>query len=575
MRKALGIIVFVLCTLPLQAQLAVLNNKGALIHANPSAIIKVKGSMLNDVNSTFTNHGTTTIDSTYINNELTEGNGIYRVGKNWENNKNFVADTSQVILDGDNQLITGDSVSHFYTLELQNTGIKRQTIDAYATKMLKLNDRELATDSFFMTVTNPLTNSISRTTGFVSSLSIGRLVRHTNSTGVYLYPTGSSLIVNRYRPVEIKPTNIIDTYYGVRLANNDPTMNGYDVNDKDSAVCQVNPMYYHKINRTVGTVNADITIYYDPIADGNWDAMAYWDSLGTPQWEDVGVVTNGVLAPLNFNTHVAWSQWQNEQYALSKKRPLIPVILGDSTVCGGYTTLFQALTTQSNTNFVWNVTNGGTVIDSTTNPVSILWGSGNTNDTLQVIQIATNGCASFPATQFIQVSPQPIAAFGATPIVALGSIPIVFTDSSVNAAYWSWNFGDGATDNATNPQHIYNGEGTYTTTLIVQTAEGCFDTATVSITIIEGLNIPNVFTPNGDGSNDVFEISGTNFKNFDAIIFDRWGVPVFESSAAQISWNGKTQTGAWATDGTYFLVLKITMLNGSVINYSNFLNLFY
>jgi gliding motility-associated-like protein len=562
-------------SLGLQAQLAVLNNKGALIHANPGAIVKVKGSMLNDANANFTNHGVTTIDSTYTNNALTQGNGIYRVGKHWENNYVFVCDTSQVILIGDQQLITGDSITHFYTLELQNTGIKRQTIDAFANKKLKLNDRELATDSFYMTVTNPFTNAITRTTGFVSSVGNGRLARHTNSTGVYLFPTGSSLLVTRYRPVDIRPFNNNSNYYAVRLANNDPSLQGFDVNAKDSAVCQINPLFYHEMNRTAGTDNADITIYYDPLTDGNWDALAYWDAGGGLQWEDMGTVTNGTLLPFNFNTKNTWNQWQYQEYALSKKRPPIPFITGDSMVCGGYTTTFQGITTVTNTSFVWGITPGGTLSDTTGSPVSVTWGSGNTNDTLQLIQVAANGCASYPAYQYIQVSPQPVAAFNATPLVALGSIPIVFTDSSQYAAYWYWNFGDGGTDNNTNTQHIYNAGGTYPVSLIIQTAEGCFDTAYASITIIEGLHIPNVLTPNGDGSNDVFEISGTNFKNFEAIIFDRWGMPVFESSAAQISWNGITLTGSMATEGTYFLVLKITMLNGEVVNYSNFLTLFY
>jgi gliding motility-associated-like protein len=311
------------------------------------------------------------------------------------------------------------------------------------------------------------------------------------------------------------------------------------------------------------------------LLDGVWDAIAYWNQLGDQQWIDIGTVSNGTLAPFNFNTRNNWNQWQFVNFALSKKRPPIPDILGDSIVCGGYTTLYEGITDQTNSGFIWTLTNGGSLIDSTANPTSILWGAGNTNDTLQLIQVAANGCPSFPAFQIIEVYPQPIAAFSATPITALGSIPIIYTDSSQNAAYWSWNFGDGNTSTTTNPQHIFNGEGTYTTTLIIQSAEGCFDTAFVTINIIDGLNIPNVFTPNGDGANDVFEISGTNFKNFEALIFDRWGVVVFESSAAQISWNGKTQTGSWASEGTYFLVLKITLLNGTVVDYSNFLNLFY
>lgn len=559
----------------IQAQMAVLNNKGALIHSNPSAIIKVKGSFLNDSFSTFTNHGVTTIDSTYTNDALTHGNGIYNVGKHWENNGTFIGDTSQVILSGDHQLITGSSETFFYTLELQNSGIKRQTLNAYTTHKLKLNDRELATDSFDMTVTNPLTNAITRTTGYVSSLDSGRLVRHTNSTGIYLFPTGSSTGVNRYRPVELKPFNLFDTYYGVRLANYQATLDGLDINNKDSVVCEINPLYYHLVEKRSGTVNADVRVYYDPIADGGWDDLAYWDHLVTAQWEDVGATTSGTSGLLNYVAYANWNQWQFMPIVLSKERPGIPQILGDTLVCGGYTTLYEGVSNITPPVFHWNLSGGGTIIDTTVNPISIDWGSGSSNHSLQLTQVAPNGCASYPQTIFIDVNPQPVANFSATPSTVLGSIPVTFTDSSLNAAYWNWNFGNGNTSSETDPQHIYNAEGSYTVTLIIESAEGCFDTAYTTINVIDGLTIPNVFTPNGDGANDLFEINGTNFKNFDATIFDRWGLLVFESSSAQVSWNGKTLTGSWATEGTYFLTLKITLLDDSVVTYSGFLNLFY
>lgn len=128
---------------------------GALIYTAPGAIVKVQnGSFNNAQNGTFTNHGTTTIDSSFYNNALSQGNGNYRVGKHWVNNMKFVPDSSHAFLFGDNQFITGDSVTYFFDLSLEGTGIKTQQIRSYTIDSLILNDRELATDTFFMHVLN-------------------------------------------------------------------------------------------------------------------------------------------------------------------------------------------------------------------------------------------------------------------------------------------------------------------------------------------------------------------------------------------------------------------------------------
>ena len=52
------------------------------------------------------------------------------------------------------------------------------------------------------------------------------------------------------------------------------------------------------------------------------------------------------------------------------------------------------------------------------------------------------------------------------------------------------------------------------------------------------LFVPNVFSPNGDGQNDVFIARGTNVKDFNMVIYDRWGTAVFESDDIEIGWDG-------------------------------------
>jgi gliding motility-associated-like protein len=72
--------------------------------------------------------------------------------------------------------------------------------------------------------------------------------------------------------------------------------------------------------------------------------------------------------------------------------------------------------------------------------------------------------------------------------------------------------------------------------------------------------IPNVFTPNGDGENDYFELSGSNDPCYDVMevqIFNRWGKKVFESTEAEFQWNGSNKNdGGECAEGVYFVLIK-------------------
>jgi|GEM_PF-5612333 len=73
------------------------------------------------------------------------------------------------------------------------------------------------------------------------------------------------------------------------------------------------------------------------------------------------------------------------------------------------------------------------------------------------------------------------------------------------------------------------------------------------------IEIPNVFTPNGDGINDIFKInlSGENLINFNISIYDRWGILVFTSPNINYKWDGRTTSGLKVVSGTYFYVLDL------------------
>jgi len=98
---------------------------------------------------------------------------------------------------------------------------------------------------------------------------------------------------------------------------------------------------------------------------------------------------------------------------------------------------------------------------------------------------------------------------------------------------------------------------------------------------IRPIQVPNVFTPNNDGNNDLFEIANIgDHKDAKLIIKDRWGGTVFEANNYETSnpWNGTNKnTGGMVADGTYFYILqyfdnielKVITLNGSITVFKN------
>jgi len=107
-----------------------------------------------------------------------------------------------------------------------------------------------------------------------------------------------------------------------------------------------------------------------------------------------------------------------------------------------------------------------------------------------------------------------------------------------------------------------------TTTYFIQVEDinGCTDTASVQVFVSEQDstviyantygNIQNVITPNGDGLNDVLDLSGiTNGDPCEFTVYTRWGTPVYNQEVYNNAWGGTTDGGAKLDDGTYYFVL--------------------
>ena len=140
---------------------------------------------------------------------------------------------------------------------------------------------------------------------------------------------------------------------------------------------------------------------------------------------------------------------------------------------------------------------------------------------------------------------------------------IQFINLSSSTSSNHWDFGDGATSNETNPLHVYQANEKYMVTLITDPGSACADTASATIpfendTLNDSLFTPNVFTPNGDGKNDYFEIiqaDNSCIQISRLTIFNRWGKKVFEAAGSQFKWDG-TKNGNLLANGAYFYIIE-------------------
>ncbi len=149
--------------------------------------------------------------------------------------------------------------------------------------------------------------------------------------------------------------------------------------------------------------------------------------------------------------------------------------------------------------------------------------------------------------------------------------PIQFTNTATGD-YLSiaWNFGDGIFSTEENPIHTYVLEGEYVVTQTVTYPLGCIKTNIITLLITKGykLIMPNGFTANSDGINDLFK---PEFEGLEAIsieVYDTWGNVIYsEKEATIVGWDGKIN-GVPAENGNYYYKVTGTTFYGAVIEKS-------
>jgi len=169
------------------------------------------------------------------------------------------------------------------------------------------------------------------------------------------------------------------------------------------------------------------------------------------------------------------------------------------------------------------------------------------------------GCSSAAtSTATITVFPQADAVIDAVDhSVSEFSPTVYFINASLFSNSFVWDFGDGGTSTAEAPTHFYEETGTYTVILIANNQYGCADTISMEINIHpeHTLYVPNAFTPNSDGHNDIFMAKGTHILEYEMMIFNRWGELIYTAQNLDTGWDGTFQ-GDQAKEDVYVYKIK-------------------
>lgn len=337
------------------------------------------------------------------------------------------------------------------------------------------------------------------------------------------------------------------------------TTTSYIVNATDALGCAAIP------DTVIVTVNpalsAVLTVNNDTICQGNSVLLSVTASGGDGNYSYVwtGITSSNptaVTTPINTTTYsVTVSDGCGsapvtlQQTVVVETQPNFQINTNLTEGCEPLTVNFSASNLSAYT-VTWNM-GDGSAINSGVNYSHTYINDG----VYTVIVYATSGQGCVYSDTFnnlITVYDTPNALFTFSPQSPVKpNTPIQFTDQSTGADTWNWTFENIITSQSQNPVYTYIQSGIYNVLLEVNNSFGCSDTFSLDIIIRDELKVPNVFSPNSDGKNDLFVIEGLYGSGNTLEIYNRWGILIYKSDDYKNNWNGDNHP-----DGTYYFIFK-------------------
>ncbi len=291
-----------------------------------------------------------------------------------------------------------------------------------------------------------------------------------------------------------------------------------------------------------------------------------WDfGDGTTQLAGAGPVTHSYAAGGTYNVKLTLvdTNYCNEPDSLIKQIRISPLVDARFETpafgCVPYTAAFTN-TSLGGTDFLWEFGDGTT--STALDPTHVYAATGSYQ--VRLIAYDTSTCNKIDTSAYftIVVSPNPTSAFNYSPQPTESNTPVTFQNGSSGGTRYKWLFGNADTLFAIRPdtlvQHLYNASGTYNACLVVYNNFGCIDTSCQPITVVinNSVDVPNAFSPNGDGRNDRVFVRGYGIEKMTWSIYNRWGVLVYLGTNQKEGWDG-TYKGVLQPQEVYHYTLQV------------------
>jgi gliding motility-associated-like protein len=239
----------------------------------------------------------------------------------------------------------------------------------------------------------------------------------------------------------------------------------------------------------------------------------------------------------------------------------VAAITGNTSICAA----------GANSTTLANTTTGGTWSSSNTAVATVSNAgvvTGLSAGTTTISYSVTSGSCTKAVTTVVTVNDFTLNLTSSATTVPQGNAFTLSTSAATNYQVTAWL-----------PLAIFTNQAALTQTLIASanatysavalSTAGCIDTASITITVSapekHEVFVPNVFSPNGDGKNDILKVYSTTLKSMEFSIFNQWGEMIFRTTNINGGWDG-TAKGKLQPGTVYIYVLKAVMVDNSIIN---------
>ena len=239
----------------------------------------------------------------------------------------------------------------------------------------------------------------------------------------------------------------------------------------------------------------------------------------------------------------------------------VAAITGNTSICAA----------GANTTTLANTTTGGTWSSSNTAVATVSNAgvvTGLSAGTTTISYSVTSGSCTKAVTAVVTVNDFTLNLTSSATTVPQGNAFTLSTSAATNYQVTAWLPLATFTNQAALTQTlIASANATYSA--VALSAAGCIDTASITITVSapekHEVFVPNVFSPNGDGKNDILKVYSTTLKSMEFSIFNQWGEMIFRTTNINGGWDG-TSKGKLQPGTVYIYVLKAVMVDNSIIN---------